>query len=220
MPAIEQPARTYYAIIPANVRYDETIPDGAKLLYGEITALSNEKGFCWATNDYFSRLYKVAPRTISRWVKALINASHVTAKTDENTGLRCLYLTTNLSVPIDKNVHPPLDENVQQNNTGINTTQEYNPVPVDMINLTTEWKNWKEFRRREFRKKFRTEESELLQFKKLMRLSNNNEAKAIEIINQSKENSWQGLFEIKTNGTKRLLKPSSTEQAQDYSSAL
>lgn len=47
--------RSYYAIIPANIRYDTRLKANSKLLYGEITALCNEKGFCWASNDYFSQ---------------------------------------------------------------------------------------------------------------------------------------------------------------------
>ena len=62
---------TYYAIIPANVRYDENIPLGAKLMYGEITALSNKEGYCWASNNYFAALYKVHPNTIQNWITAL-----------------------------------------------------------------------------------------------------------------------------------------------------
>lgn len=63
--------KSFYAIIPANVRYNKNIPSGGKLLYGEITALCNEKGFCWASNKYFSDLYDNDDRTIRRWIRSL-----------------------------------------------------------------------------------------------------------------------------------------------------
>ena len=37
----------YYAIIPAIVRYDNDLKPNEKLLYGEITALTNKTGACY-----------------------------------------------------------------------------------------------------------------------------------------------------------------------------
>ena len=60
----------YYAIIPSVVRYSNMKPN-TKLLYGEITALTNKKGYCFASNNYFAELYNVNKNTISLWIKEL-----------------------------------------------------------------------------------------------------------------------------------------------------
>ncbi|MDT2663197.1 helix-turn-helix domain-containing protein [Enterococcus hirae] len=69
--------RSYYAIIPANVRYDDSLIPSAKLLYGEITALCNEKGYCWASNEYFANQYKVSKPTIQNWLKSLEEKGYI-----------------------------------------------------------------------------------------------------------------------------------------------
>jgi hypothetical protein len=76
--------KSYYAIIPANVRYDKSIPNGAKLLYGEITSLCNERGYCWASNQYFSELYATSERTIINWIKALVREDYIYIKMVDN----------------------------------------------------------------------------------------------------------------------------------------
>ncbi len=63
--------KAYYAIIPADVRYHQNLCPNAKLMYGEITALCNQEGYCWATNRYFSELYDVTTGTASKWISAL-----------------------------------------------------------------------------------------------------------------------------------------------------
>lgn len=68
----EKTARpSYWAVIPADVRYDDQIPANAKLLYGEISALCDRTGYCWAKNEYFAQLFGFAEVTVSRLVSAL-----------------------------------------------------------------------------------------------------------------------------------------------------
>ena len=68
---------SYYAVIPANVRYDKTLPPLARLMYAEITALSNQYGFCFATNKYFAELYEVTDRTVRNWIESLIEKGYI-----------------------------------------------------------------------------------------------------------------------------------------------
>lgn len=62
---------SYYAIIPATIRYNKDLKFAERLLYAEITALTNKKGYCFATNRYFSELYNVTVETVSRWISHL-----------------------------------------------------------------------------------------------------------------------------------------------------
>lgn len=85
--------KSYYAILPANIRYDKQLPQGAKLLYAEITALCNDKGYCWATNSYFSELYQVSNRTIQNWLKSLKDKRYIGETTKKQ--IRYLYISIN-----------------------------------------------------------------------------------------------------------------------------
>jgi len=73
----EEKQPSYYAIIPATVRYDERLKYAERLFYGEITSLIGKEGYCFASNSYFARLYGVIPGTISRWISHLIKLGYI-----------------------------------------------------------------------------------------------------------------------------------------------
>jgi len=56
----------YYAILTAEIRYDNRLSSLEKLLCAEITALSSKYGYCFATNNYFADLYGISKETVSR----------------------------------------------------------------------------------------------------------------------------------------------------------
>lgn len=111
----------YYAVIPAEVRYDDRLPANAKLLYGEISALIGADGFCYASNQYFSELYGMAEETISRLIAKLEKAGHILRQLirDDSGQVTQRRLYLRVSVPDGQ----PLDENVntspQKNQEGI-----------------------------------------------------------------------------------------------------
>lgn len=120
--------KSYFAIIPANVRYDDELSANAKLLYGEITALCNEKGYCWASNDYFSQLYGKSRITVSRWISELIQKGYINSEISKEDGnMRMLTpLLSKTIIPIIKNDNTPIIKNDKQNNTIINNTLNNN----------------------------------------------------------------------------------------------
>ena len=125
----------YYAIIPATVRYDTSLPANAKLMYGD--------GYCWANNSYFAKLYDVSDRTVTRWIELLCKKGYlqrevIRSETNAVTG-RALYIsdTPMVADPPDKNVTPsrhmgatsrqncpdPPDKNVEYYNRKNNTRE-------------------------------------------------------------------------------------------------
>ena len=125
---MDKPA--YYANIPATVRYDKRLTPNAKLLYGEITALCNQEGYCWAMNAYFADLYGVSKTSISAWIGNLKEAGHITVQMNYKEGSKHILnryirilgegMQDNLQTPTRK-----LDDPIQDifvDNSTINTT--------------------------------------------------------------------------------------------------
>ncbi|SUL55243.1 Uncharacterised protein [Staphylococcus aureus] len=128
----DQPS--YYSIITANVRYDNRLTDSEKLLFAEITSLSNKYGYCTASNGYFATLYSVVKETISRRISNLNKFGYLKIeiiKDGNEVKQRKMYPLTQSSIPIDakintpidNSVNTPIDANVKENNTSINITR-------------------------------------------------------------------------------------------------
>ena len=68
----------YYAVIPAEVRYNKNLTPNAKLLYAEITALCGMNGKCIASTQYFCKVYEVSRASIQNWLKTLEDNGYIT----------------------------------------------------------------------------------------------------------------------------------------------
>ena len=113
----EKQEASYYGILPANVRYDKRLKPMEKIMYTEITCLSNKYGYCYSRNKYFTDLYGVSKETVSRWISNLVNLGYVNSvitykKCSNEVDER--FLTIN-PIPIDLDIKGGIDLNV---NTG------------------------------------------------------------------------------------------------------
>lgn len=123
----------YYAIIPATVRYSTQLKPNEKLLYGEITALSNNLGYCYAQNRYFANLYGVSIETVSRWISHLQQLGFIQIEIKRNEKkeviARYLYIVDVPSLQKNQYPSPPkyhegIDENVKKNNINLNIDED------------------------------------------------------------------------------------------------
>ena len=120
----------FYGIMPANVRYDKNLKPMEKILYTEITALSNKEGYCFASNSYFGELYEVNKKTVSTWVNNLEKQGYIKIVLIYKQGTkeiteRRIYINQKVS-PVNKNAdtYPqkngdPIHKKMEDNNTSI-----------------------------------------------------------------------------------------------------
>ena len=203
----------YFGILPANVRYDKNLKPMEKILYTEISSLTNKDGYCYATNSYFSKLYEVHKNTVGIWINNLEKQGYIKTVLIYKKGTkeiieRRIYINQKIDTPINENVDTyqqkdlepinekidtPINENVEENNTSINNK-------INNIYL---------YRGKEFQKAFSdfkimrigkkeplSKPAEDLILMKLYRLAGDNEQLAIEILNKSTINSWKDIFPL------------------------
>lgn len=241
---MEKMNKSYYAIIPANVRYDKDLPPNAKLLYGEITALCNERGYCWAENKYFAELYNVSKTSISKWISALTEKGYIQSKLTYKEGSKEIdkrYITI-VNDPIKEklntsltNINDPIKEKLKDNNTSNNTInntsnkkkERKKSTYDDIINSKIDDDELKELicefiKMRNLKKKPLTDRALTMQINKLLKLSSNlDEQKAI--VEKTVVKCWDEFYPLKEEnkgsvsnyGNKRIYEPTFRENEEE-----
>lgn len=86
----------YFAVLPANIRYDKSLRPMAKLLYAEITALCSEKGYCLAPPNYFTEFLEETADKVAEYIKQLQVKGYIYI--DYVSGDRRIYIS---NFPVD-----------------------------------------------------------------------------------------------------------------------
>ena len=109
---------SFYAVLPAYVRYEKRLKPAERLLFAEISALTNKFGYCTASNGYFADLYETRKETVSKWISHLSELGFLR--------LEMVYEGKQIKgrkIWIDEKVMTPIDEKVKGNNTRLNNTR-------------------------------------------------------------------------------------------------
>lgn len=115
--------RAYYSVIPATVMNNKDLSANEKLLYAEITALANEKGYCYMSNKRLAERLNASDRSIRRWIQNMVEKGYLVVKVIRNDNMevieRRIYindtpakeenpeetLRTDLAIPMDTDGH-------------------------------------------------------------------------------------------------------------------
>lgn len=134
----------YYAILPAKVRYDNRLKPNEKLLYAEITALTNKTGKCFASNSYFAKLYDVTTQSISNWISNLVKYGYVNREIIYKEGSKEI-LNRYITIIVEGIKENFKDNSINNNNIYIYPEPEFEKIDVHEIKYGKEGYSEKEF---------------------------------------------------------------------------
>lgn len=88
---------SWYTVVTADVRRDKRLTANAKFLYGDIAALTRQKGYCYASNAYFAKLNDCSEQSVINWLNQLVKYGYIVRRlvydgAKKNIKERRLYL--------------------------------------------------------------------------------------------------------------------------------
>jgi uncharacterized protein YdaU (DUF1376 family) len=110
-------------------------------------------------------------------------------------------------------------EHMENENENENIDKDIVIIPfTDKFKI--KWNEWIDYKRDQHKFKYKSIKTEQTSIDQLIKLSNNKEESAIEIINTSIANGWKGFFELKNNKneTNRLNSEQKFDAYKQYSS--
>ena len=203
----------FYAIISADVRYSKNINANEKLLYAEITALTQSTGICWASNIYFAGLFNCTPQAISKWVKNLEKNGFLVCEYEYEKGSkevkkRLIKVSTTVEGGINNGIkginhslggyqHTIKENNTRDNNKKINKKEilleeyknKYPEATEKVISILEDFISY----RKQIGKPIKTIHGLIGYGKKLRELAEDGKD-IYEAIKKMKDNEWQTVY--------------------------
>lgn len=84
----------YFSLIPSGILTNEKLSDASKLTYALILGLSNQYGYCFATNEALSEMRNTSLSSIKRHIKELIDNAVIIAEYNKRNDRRLTPVIT------------------------------------------------------------------------------------------------------------------------------
>lgn len=149
-----------WSVIPTEVILSKEISSTAKVAYGVISSLCNEKGYCWASNDYLGELLGITGTRMSLIIKELIGNDLIESEIENNYKRKIKLkgvlrkVKGGVKEKLKGGLRKVKDNNIIEYNNIIYNNNKKKPYYQGMImridNFTKKWKvldngNWCEF---------------------------------------------------------------------------
>lgn len=131
-------------VFPTSILGDSTITPLERLILIDILSLCNKKGYCWATNAHFRKLFNVSKQTISKSISSLSKYGYIVLEYDrkeKNNSKRVIKLSEvlkNQILGIKNNLNTGNQENFKQYNKNNMKRNNISPIiskDVDGVEL-------------------------------------------------------------------------------------
>ncbi len=114
----------WYAVIPAEILLDKGLSSTQKLLVALISNLSNNKGYCYASNSYLADCLDLTTKSVSDNIGKLEKygivqrhiVRHKTTKQVVSRQIKLKTLPFKIRMGIPKNKDTPTPKNTERNN--------------------------------------------------------------------------------------------------------
>ena len=121
-------------VFPTSLFGDKNLTSLERLLLIYILSLCKKKGYCWATNEFFSDNFNVSKQTISKSISSLSNYGYIVLKYDKkekNNSKRKIMMSGVFKKrisDIQENLNTSIQENFKQYNKNNNIRKNIGPV--------------------------------------------------------------------------------------------
>tara|TARA_R110000823_G_scaffold78032_1_gene178001 strand:+ start:301 stop:1038 length:738 start_codon:yes stop_codon:yes gene_type:complete len=145
----EEESAGYYAVIYADVLFNNDLSDAEKILCAHISTLQKKYGYCYASNTYFAKATGVHKNTVSKRINrikslGLLDVVLIYKPNSKDLDKRIMKLITlpiNKDIPINRTVDTPQPYDLTPINhtvdSPINHTVEVNSINsnIDKVNI-------------------------------------------------------------------------------------